>query len=111
MSPFQTFSVHASEINNSYTLNNSKIVVGQGTKDILGKIKITGFNPIVVSNVKRDFFSAQGQIVTLGGDNIQVFEYSDNGTALADVSLFQNSSETRIGAWKKILIYTQVGIL
>ena len=95
MSPFQIFSVYASGI------NNSKIVVGQATKNIIGKIKITGFNPVVVANVKRNFFSSPGQIMTLGGDNIEVFEYSDNGTALADISLFKKSSETRIGSWKK----------
>lgn len=114
---FQNFSVVHSSNNLSssnvvYAANVPKMIVGPNTEDIIKKITATGLNPIVVGPIMRGTFSVEGKIVTLGGDNINIYEYANSNIASDEVVSFQLSSETSAGSWKKeVYLYSKDNII
>ena len=75
--------------------------VGPLTQGFVANLRSAGLSASIISSVHRSFFAEEGRLVALGGDNVQVFEYTDTALALSDVSNFEKSANTRQGAWKK----------
>lgn len=92
--------------------NIPKVKVGPKTNALILDLENIGLDPISVSNITRDFFSAEGKMITLDGDNIQVFEYADSLAATGELFLFQKSAQTRRGSWKKnVHLYANVNLI
>jgi hypothetical protein len=85
----------------SYVQRGEVVKTGVETSKMIKKISNYGFSPEVVANINREFFSAEGQIITLGNSNIKVFEYRDNAKLLEEVNSFRESASTPFGSWKK----------
>lgn len=80
---------------------NSLLNIGPGTESLISNIKSKGFNPEVVANNSRAFFSVEGKMITFADSNIKVYEYTDTNVLLTDVEAFKKSAKTQYGSWKK----------
>ena len=96
----------------AYSLDDKKNSIGPETYKLIRKIEQMGLNPLVVGKSQRTFFSVEGRVVALSGDNIKVYEYPNNMGASAEVSNFQESAKTRMGSWKKTVhLYAKGNII
>ena len=79
------------------------IALGPETELFVQKLKDNGHKPMSVAVVKRKPFTVEGRLITLDGDNIQVFEYLDYKSAANDASILADKyiSSTRSSTWKK----------
>ncbi len=72
--------------------------LGPATEHFLQRLRDNDMIPVAVGEIKRKPFTVSGQVVTLNGDNIQIFEYVDHETAMKEASLmvqrYTSSSRT-----------------
>src|ERR1035437_4850634 len=64
------------------------IVVGPATGYFMQQLKNRSFTPVVVGKITRLPLTVDGALITLNGDNIQVFEYPDHAAALKNATSF-----------------------
>ena len=78
------------------------ILSGSATQSLIRELTSNGFTAAAVDKVTRRQFTVGGTIVTLNGDNIQVFEYPSHEMAVIEASNLQEeyriSSQT--SGWK-----------
>ncbi len=82
---------------------------GLATEQFLSELKNAGLNPLLSQKITRAPFSVGGVMIILSGDNgesidnIQVFEYFDQETALKEVLFIEQKYAAGIGAnsWSK----------
>ncbi len=82
---------------------SGEVLVGPATTLFMQQLKDNNFVPVVFKKIIRRPFTGDGSLITLNGDNVQVFEYSDNDTAMKDASLL--ADKYAVGSqklvWKK----------
>lgn len=76
---------------------------GPGTQELIRTLDLSGLNPTSAHTMTRRYFSGSGRTITLGGDNIQAFEYPTTGIAETEMSLLSQryADSTRPAEWKK----------
>jgi hypothetical protein len=79
----------------------TKVSVGAQTQNLMNSLNQAGLYTAAISDVHRDFFSVVGKVITLGGGNLQAFEYSDNVSAMNEAALFKASAEANPESWRK----------
>ncbi len=84
---------------------NPGIEVGPATKGLIEKIKQNGLEAMAVKSITRRSFSVQGALITLGGDNISVFEYQDSATPLKEASNFQKRKDAHLYVSGNLIVY------
>lgn len=88
---------------------------GLATEQFMSELKSGGLKPIPNQEmVKRSPFSVGGTLIGLGGDNIQIFEYSDHGTALKEAAIFTEkyTKSTAKNQWKnRMHLYVRGNII
>ena len=62
--------------------------LGLATKKFMDDLKSVGLKPVLIQKIKRAPLSVKGALISLSGDNIQVFEYPDNETASKEMTIF-----------------------
>ncbi|MCX6716010.1 MAG: hypothetical protein NT077_03255 [Candidatus Taylorbacteria bacterium] len=91
--PFSTPVVSASELQ----------TIGPAAKDLMIKMEMVGLSPRDIGQITRPSFTANGRMITLKKDNMQIFEYADPDTATNEASAltlkYKNSSRSPL--WKK----------
>jgi hypothetical protein len=82
--------------------NQNIMTLGPETEYFLQQLKNSSSTPMAVAKIKRHPFTVYGTLVTLNGDNIQVFEYPEHDTAMTEASLLTQEyiSSSRSIAWK-----------
>ncbi|MFQ5796181.1 MAG: hypothetical protein ACE5JP_14185 [Candidatus Bipolaricaulia bacterium] len=69
---------------------------------LIDHLRAAGATVEPTGEVSQPFFSAKGQVITVNGDNVQVFEYADTAAANAEATLVSpdgGSVGTNIMAW------------
>lgn len=100
--------------NNSYALvantlitttRKTDIKLGLETEEFVKKLEGFDFKPKLIQEyIKRTPFSVKGAMISLNGDNIQIFEYPDHDTASKEATIFAQKytgDKTR-NKWKNI---------
>lgn len=86
------------------------VAVGTDTALLMTALGKEGFTPLALEKINNEKFSVPGTMITLGTDNISVFEYGDQEMALGQASLLakkDNDSLTK-NAWsEQAHIYTK----
>lgn len=94
------------------TFNHSKIAVGPATQKLIVNITALGLEPVALKSINRNFFTVPGTLVTLKGDNITIFEYPDNATAVVELSALQQSEIVKYRSWKRLVhIYISENVI
>ncbi len=94
--------------NNSIThisQQNLGIILSPNLKQLLKKINEGGYNSEAVSINLRRQFSVSGTLVTLGGDNITVFEYASNDLASKEAGDFVLRKNTHLYVVGSLVLY------
>ena len=60
---------------------------GAETQQLMAELKDAHFKPVLSQKIKRAPFSAQGALIGVSGDNIQVFEYPNHESAVHELQL------------------------
>jgi hypothetical protein len=78
---------------------------GSATEQFIDDLENAGFKPIINQNIKRIPFSVKGALISLNGDNLEVFEYPDHNTALNYGTMFVQKYKRGItlNRWKNII--------
>ena len=78
------------------------VPTGPATESFMQSLRIEGLNPIAIKGITRKPFTSKGSLITIGNDNIQVFEYPDNEPAMNDAAILAQkyASSSRSAAWK-----------
>lgn len=79
------------------------IILGPATLHLMEQLRTEGLDPMAIKEIIHTPLTVTGALVTLGGDNIQVFEYPDHTTAVTEASALTEryASRDRSKAWKK----------
>ncbi len=85
---------------NPHSIQTSITQVELPTTELVNEFTRAGFNPVVLGDVHRPFFSVSGKLVTLGQDNFQVFEYPSIEMASSEIAAFMQDVDTPTGRWK-----------
>ncbi len=76
--------------------------VGPVTERFILELKKSGLDAIPLQRITRTPFSVRGNVITIQGDNIQVFEYPSHDSALKEASVFAEKyvDRTKLSRWK-----------
>jgi hypothetical protein len=69
----------------------------------MARMENTGLNATVLKSIKRSAFAVTGQMISINGDNVQVFEYPDRETATRAASslMVKYAASSRSREWKR----------
>ena len=77
--------VYASTVYASSAPSNTELP--RPTGEFISNLENNNFSPVVIAKITRKPLTAQGYIVGLNKDNMEVFEYSNNNSAMAEAAL------------------------
>lgn len=85
------------------TTNTGQVIVGPATTLFMQQLRDNNFVPIVFKKITRRPLSGDGSLITMNGDNIQVFEYKNHDSAMNDASLLADkyAKGSQKLVWKK----------
>lgn len=87
-----------------------EVKIGPAAEQLIQELKEIGLDPTLRQKITRAPFSVSGRIITLSGDNIQIFEYPDQDLAQKEAPLLASKyvDGQRPSRWKdSVHLYTQ----
>ncbi len=87
------------------TTHPTDMTLGPVVEQFTKELKNIGFEPNLIMKMKRTSFSAEGVLVGIGDDNIQVFEYPDHDIALENGNTFVKRFlvDNSLNKWKDVM--------
>jgi len=84
---------------------HTDLKLGLATEQFVNELKGVGLKPILDQKIQRMPFSVKGSLISLNRDNIQVFEYSDHGTASKEGAIFSQkyTKDSTKNKWNNII--------
>ena len=70
---------------------------------LISEFNKSNLNPVLAQTVIRKHLSGVGHTITLNNDSVQIFQYTDNDTAINEATLMMQkyADSTRSTRWKK----------
>lgn len=86
----------------SVAMNNEN-KIGSATSQFIKRLSNSDMVPRAVKNITHKTLTVKGNLITLGNDNIQIFEYGDASSAQLEAAALSKRymSSSRSLAWKK----------